>query len=550
MAVSQPFGFACTGGLNKNLNELEILKIPGAARDLINYEVDIDGGYRRINGFLPFGYPTHTRPDGENKILGLTQYLDCVIACVNDGIYITQDGVTWTQINREFVHTGGHITDNLTLAEWNAGGTAASGQGSAPITVRTNQGQCSFVFIESTGHIIILDGVNAPYYFVLGGTIGDPLANRTFHGHTLADTGNVRVGAATGVIYRTQFITHAGNTVYIAAIGDPEDLSDTSAGSISLDQNIVAIKTFRDEVFIFCNNSIYRLINVGDANSQAVVPVTQNVGCISAYSIQEIGGDLVFLSPDGIRTLAATARIGDVELSSVSRAIQPIIVSIAKNINEYNISSEVLRSKSQYRLFYSKDSEEREDSKGIIGTFTGKGFEWSETIGIQAPALASDFDELGVEKSYHGDNKGYIYCHDVGASFSEGSITEIFSIPSTYDTPNFDFGDLGTRKTPYSVKVSVTPEGFMQPTLHVIYDYGDVNVAQPNPYLLSPASSPSVFGISQFGAGSFGGAANPMILQPIQGSGHTLNFKITTNDTAAPFAINGLYIDYYPSGRR
>ena len=64
-------------------------------------------------------------------------------------------------------------------------------------------------------------------------------------------------------------------------------------------------------------------------------------------SIQEIAGDLVFLSPDGLRTIAGTTRIGDVELGSVSRAIQSIVGNIAAEIDDFVVSSAVLISKSQ-----------------------------------------------------------------------------------------------------------------------------------------------------------------------------------------------------------
>ena len=53
--------------------------------------------------------------------------------------------------------------------------------------------------------------------------------------------------------------------------------------------------------------------------------ITKNIGCVSGNSIQEIGGDLIFLAPDGLRTVAGTARIDDVELGSISRKILPLI---------------------------------------------------------------------------------------------------------------------------------------------------------------------------------------------------------------------------------
>ena len=42
--MSQPFGISCRGGLNTNLNQLQMLRQPGLATRLRNFEVDPDGG--------------------------------------------------------------------------------------------------------------------------------------------------------------------------------------------------------------------------------------------------------------------------------------------------------------------------------------------------------------------------------------------------------------------------------------------------------------------------------------------------------------------------
>jgi hypothetical protein len=102
-------------------------------------------------------------------------------------------------------------------------------------------------------------------------------------------------------------------------------LQAVGAGSIKLSDQVIGLKSFRGDLIIFCRNSLHKLININDSSNIAVVPITQNVGCLSSHSIQEIGGDLVFLSPDGIRSVAGTSRIGDVELGSVSRQIQSVI---------------------------------------------------------------------------------------------------------------------------------------------------------------------------------------------------------------------------------
>ena len=263
---------------------------------------------------------------------------------------------------------------------------------------------------------------------------------------------------------------------------------------------------------------------------------------------------MVFLSPDGIRTLAGTARIGDVELTSVSRNIQKIVTAITSNIDSYTITSVVLRSKSQYRLYYNDPTKSASVSKGIIGTFTGQGFEWSETKGIEAVAVDSGFLYNNIEQIVHADTDGYIYNHDVGTSFIYSG-TEA-NVSAIYETPYLDFGDLGTRKTLRYAKVSITPTselgGYAQPELSVKFDFDDDEVLQPANVMLEEVRAGAAFTnpLSIFGQSYFGAVANPLVRQNIQGSCYSSNYTISSNDKLIPYTINGIYINYVPTGRR
>ena len=90
--MSQPWGFSCKGGLNVNLNQLEMLSQPGFATRLRNFEVDPDGGYRRVDGFTQFG---DTNPNSSEVNLGMAVYADGVIVCSGTGIFFSQDGETF-----------------------------------------------------------------------------------------------------------------------------------------------------------------------------------------------------------------------------------------------------------------------------------------------------------------------------------------------------------------------------------------------------------------------------------------------------------------------
>ena len=535
MAKSQPYTVAVNGGLVSSSNVIDLLKTPGVAKDLRNFEVSTEGGYRRINGYQKFGTTNATRPTGSaTNILGTFTYADGVIVTASTGIFFSNDGATWVNIGRSSVDSSGDNYSTFT--------------GRSTLT-RTGQGQCQFTLFDGPtydyGQVIIADGANKPYIFRMEGT--DALASRTFFAEEITVTGTKH---AKYVTTHDKHLIVAGvednlSTIFYSSLLDPTSFSGSGAGSIVVEDQIEGVRGFRNELFIFCTNSIFKLININDSTNIAIVPVTKNVGCLSGYSIQEIGGDLIFLAPDGLRTVAGTARIGDVELGTVSKAIQPLVTDLTESINSYIISSVVLRDKSQYRLFYTDSSLEQTQQKGIIGTLRPDGFQWSETRSLEVTAIGSGFDSSNVEQYYHGDTEGYVYQHDTGNSFDGTNIL------ARYETPNYDYGDLGTLKTLHYVRVSASAEGIVEPDVQVRFDYGNTDIPQPpDLFDIGVINPPSKFGDALFNTNVFGGGDNPLIRIPLQGSGTSNNFTIISDDTKAPYTINGFYVDYIPSGRR
>jgi hypothetical protein len=538
MAASQPFSVALQGGLNKSGNSLELLQTPGIATKLKNFEVSTRGGYRRINGYTQLG--DGTRPNGSNDIEGLHIYADGVIAASGTNIYFSQNGNSWVQINKDSVAAGGDNYSTFT---------------GRSTLVRTSQTKASFATFEGDtiyGEVVVTDegsGVK-PFYFKMTGTDA-VISNRTFFAKEITVSGThypkycvihdrhlVVAGAATAL-----------NTIFYSGTSDIDDFTSSGAGSILLDDQVVGLKSFRNELFIFCKNSIYKLQNINNSSTIAIVPVTKNVGCVDGKTIQEFAGDLIFLAPDGFRTIAGTSRIGDVELGTISKTIQPIINNIVGSNSIYEYSSVVLRDKSQYRMFYSINTASTTNSKGIIGTLTARGFEWSELEGIQAAAVTSGFNYAGKEKTYHGDRDGYVYNHDTGNTFNPAGTS--VNIAAEYQSPDLDYGDFGTLKTLDHVKVSLFPEGNVSPTLRVRFDFDSIDRLQPGDANIISAT-PSIFAdsVAIFGTSKFGSPEQPLVRTAVVGSGHSNFFKIFSNDDNAPYTINGLYINYRPAGRQ
>ena len=51
----------------------------------------------------------------------------------------------------------------------------------------------------------------------------------------------------------------------------------------------------------------------------------------STDTVQEIGGDIIFLGPDGLRLFSATDKIGDFSLAAVSKTIQAEMLDLVAN---------------------------------------------------------------------------------------------------------------------------------------------------------------------------------------------------------------------------
>jgi hypothetical protein len=537
MAELQPHAAVASGGLDLVTSPYELLRNPNVATDLVNFEVSIAGGYRRINGYTAFGT---TRPEGANQILGIYPYALGVVVVVDTSIYYSEDGDTWLQINKDTT---------------SGGKTEAQMPGTAALN-RPLQGRTQFSLMRAPngrttttyGSLTIATGGDLLGRFRIEGTGG----SRLFYFETYT------TGAPTGGTYIANHENHlcvvdtinAPSTVYYSANNDDSDFTGTGSGSVTLSDKIVGIKSFREILYIFCKDSIYKLTDIDTAAATAVDQVTLNLGCVSGYTIQEIGGDLIFLSTDGFRTIAGTQRLSDIELGTLSKKIHPLITAILGSNTEYLFSSTVLPYKNQYRLFYTDMSVANTVQKGIIGTLrtddqTGAlRFEWSEILGIEVAAIGVGRGDSNREVIYHGDLEGYIYQHEVGDTFNGTAIRY------RYKTPDTDFGDASLRSTLYYMLLSIKPEGSTDIKLQVKYDFGSPSIIQPSLQEVGPISFPSYYGLAVYGTSYYGSGVAPVKRINLRGSGTSASFNFSGEDTNPSFTITGFYVTQVPIDRR
>jgi hypothetical protein len=538
----QTMTVSCRGGLDLSSNVQELLNRPGEAIKLTNYECSKEGGYRRVSGFAQYGIDV----PGNGIIKGIHVIPNQGVLVAKDtGLYHSFDGTYWVQVNKVATDVDEAAIDLL------------------PADLRTDSTRWNFdtfKFLEDQ-QIYMTDGKGNPMFLLITGT-DRASARYTYRQITL---GTDLTGAGISEFFKSHFlladVPANPSTFYYSSIastdifnedGDifpQEKFNGSTSGFISVGENITGLKSFRETLYVFCTKSIWKVVGLETGNPQ-VVPVTRDVGCVDGKTIQEVGGNLLFLAPDGIRTVAGTAKIGDVELGIVSRKVQPKLDKILKEFPLYQFSSMVYRTKNQYRLFYSKINETMESKQeGLIVAYifdptTGQAdWNYSEVLG-QEVSEATSGGYNNIEAVFHGNFSGKLMQGEIGNTY-DGAV-----IKHTFQSPYIDFGDIGIRKNVHKVFLTTKPEGAINIGMDIRYDYMSSDVYQPETYILDQITGPALFGSGVFGVSIFGAQDIPNRDVFTEGSGHTVSIRIVDQGQPdAPFDIQSLVYDVIMNGR-
>ena len=553
----QSFKLVCSGGLNSNENHLDLSdNSPGAATRMLNYEPSLFGGYRRIEGYdeydPDYGEVTVAgSTTGQGKVLGIAIFKNDVTSGTTI-IAIRQDaGAT----NYSFYY----YTADIGWRKYTLDHSVTRPMTANGLTVnRIRHQQFNF----GTGNTIcFVDGVNPAIVF--NGTKWKEIKSSHSGGyHATNNTagGNQALNAPALVDVFENHLFLSGHEATRAAIAHsaPNDAytwtASAGGGQIASGFDVVQIKPFRDNLFVFGNKNIKK-ITVNASNAFALENVTSNIGCVARDSVLEIGGDLMFLSPDGFRPVAGTSRVGDIELETLSKPIQSTLVDLIKNEDMDALTGVVIRSKSQVRYFVTSTNGSNvvaaTDAIGIIGGLTeSQGqieWEFGQLLGIRASCATSDY--VGTEEFIlHGDHDGKVYRQENGTSFNGSNII------SVYATPYLDFGETEQRKVTRKLNTFIRAEGPFEMNLAIDYDWGDYNTAVPSTYTQTSAGAPTIYAgrnISYNGTNVvYGGASKPIMTSDIQGSGFAVRATFVTDGQSEPFSIQGLVFEFSSAGRR
>ena len=599
------------GGLFTNEDVLSLAATnPGSAIRMLNMEISQFGGYRRVNGFVPFD-SNHPSLPGKGPVLGVFILKDVVygarrnsadstptlglnpitttlgsasilVAHTSHGLTVGNfvtftgatdvGGLTLNDVEMEVTGVPDPNTYQLRVATTatssaTGGGGSVVGAYSINYTIYKYQtsGWLALSVVDSTGsattlnnatvkklrtsthtfggvhEVVIVDGKNLPSLYSGSGNV------------TLLPSSSSTTGASITTDFRNRqfyagFSTNPDNIIFSDG-SDAAGFTNLQAATFSVGFNITGMAKFRDGLFVFGKDRIKKV--VPDATlTFAQQEVTNNIGCIATDSIIELGGDVLFLASDGIRPIQGTARIGDIELETVSKPVQQLLQSLPDTHDLENMSSVVIRNKSQFRYFFPKNTTAQADTPGIIGglRFADRrvGWEFGELLGIRSFVATSGLVN-DVEMILHGDLNGEIFRQEVGSTFNGGDVTAVYASPFLY------FDSTERRKIYQHISLFTRPEGTATINLGIAYNWDDPNTPDPTTYSLTTAGALARYTTtaSTYDASfTFDGSSSPVLETNIQGSGRAISLVITSTGTQAPYSISGFSITYQDAGYR
>lgn len=365
-----------------------------------------------------------------------------------------------------------------------------------------------------------------------------------------------------------KFIEVWNNRLWLVASSHPNRLLYSDLGTaegwggfIEVDFNdgdvITGIFATKENMFIFKRKSIHRIVtgiggkvNTDDTGWSREI-VTKQVGCVSAYTIQEVLGDVIFLSDYGVQSLRAVQEFGAFGLIPLSRKIDELS-TFNRNIATYG--SVVFNKFSQYYLTLT------ETSTGVINTIVYV-MDFKRLLENNPRWFKFRFEGYPITTFAHAfnttTNEEQIFLGCDTPTFDllrRRSLTKLFNDVSTaiykeFTSKAFSLGDSFKRKEVHNTGYLIS---FTQNNCNVSFVVRfdeDTALSRSNSINFVNAISGAMWDVENWDDGVYAGSASndKIFLQRMAGGrvhrGRTVDFTLTNNQLSQDISIKKLALE-------
>ena len=307
------------------------------------------------------------------------------------------------------------------------------------------------------------------------------------------------------------------------------DFSDATAGWISFrfgsGAEITGIKVFKDNLYVFLRDSIYKLAPATSANTFTITQVTNSVGCVSHRSIAQVEEDLFFASDDGVYALGEVANYVSVRTTNKSAKIQGVFDNLtasskAKLVGAYH--------NFKYHLFYSEGGSTNDKCVAFDVRYQG----WVYWSNMAASAATTYVDSTDDKQLYIGNpSTSAVY------KLYSGTTDDGTAIVSRWYSKSFDEGQPDTLKVYFDHTFMF---GLLNGTLTLSVIFNDNEVAATES--INQVNPQGGIGSATFGTQPFGVYTNTITTTDYRGV--PLRLRASDKKFAVQYKIEGTGTDW------
>ncbi len=357
----------------------------------------------------------------------------------------------------------------------------------------------------------------------------------------IADVNAPQGGVGVAAFGRLWIVGSDGYTIRFCALLDGTDWTSADSGSISVrnlwpaTDTVQALAAFNNKLLIFGRNNIL-VVEDGTGDVRGLDPFTafvtetiSGVGCIARDSVQQVEGDVWFLSASGLQSLGRLIQEKNNPLENLSRNVQDYLMS------QYDLANDVRSVYSPENRFYLLSLPTANGGTAFVFDTRGRLPDGSARcmgtwVGLVPNAVIRDLDgdviialnnitgELGTYSSYLDDASTYLF---------------------DYESAWMDINKEGYLLIPKRISGVFFLDSTAQIEFKWAYDFSTEFNRTTRSF--GVAGTFSEFGIAEYGIAEFGGGVNLRSRKiPTSGTGRYIKLGLSASINNTSIAVQSL----------
>ena len=332
--------------------------------------------------------------------------------------------------------------------------------------------------------------------------------------------------------------TTVKSTIQFSDLLAGQVLSTGTAGTLDVSQiwpdgadEIVALAAHNNSLFIFGRRQILVYSGATDPNSLQLADAITGIGCLARDSVVVTGGDVLFLSDSGVRSVMRTIQEKSAPLRDISANVRDDLVAEAVLEDPDEIKAVYSDKEAFYLLsFPARQLVYCFDMRVTLQNGANRVTTWDGSIPT-AYCYSRD-------KTLYMGKAGYVAKYDTYKDNTDNYRLRYF-------TNFFDFGQATVTKIMKKVGVTVVGGGGYPVVLKFGFDYSDI--LDSRQFALSNATV-AEYNISEYALAEYGGTVFDNKIINIGGTGKVIQLGFETNVNGKPISIQKLDV-YVKTGK-